>query len=107
MDNDPELEAIRARRMAEMQGKGGAAGGMPMGGAPSAESAQREAAARKDAEERRQMILTQILNPAARERLSRIKLVKPDLARQVSTSLHTRHATINTVLICSCRLRIC
>ncbi|EGC35789.1 hypothetical protein DICPUDRAFT_24772, partial [Dictyostelium purpureum] len=44
---------------------------------------QRQESQRRDMEERRQHILSQILLPAARERLSRIAIVKPETARQV------------------------
>ncbi|KAJ0611745.1 putative PDCD5-like superfamily protein [Helianthus annuus] len=53
---DPELEAIRQRRMQEL------------------------VAQRGGADERRQMMLTQILSSQAHERLARIALVKPEKA---------------------------
>ncbi|KAJ0622889.1 putative PDCD5-like superfamily protein [Helianthus annuus] len=56
---DPELEAIRQRRMQELM------------------------AQRGGADERRQMMLSQILSSQARERLARIALVKPEKARGV------------------------
>ncbi|EEC79640.1 hypothetical protein OsI_20860 [Oryza sativa Indica Group] len=43
--------------------------------------------AKQEAEERRQMMLAQILSSEARERLSRIALVKPDKARGVEDVL--------------------
>ncbi|WCJ27344.1 double-stranded DNA-binding family protein [Euphorbia peplus] len=74
---DPELEAIRQRRMQELMGKRGT-GSQPN---PEQQNAQEEA--KREAEERRQMMLSQILSPEARERLSRIALVKPEKARSV------------------------
>ncbi|RKP10202.1 programmed cell death protein 5-like protein [Thamnocephalis sphaerospora] len=93
---DAELQAIRARRMAELQarrGGGGAAGGsaglgMP-GGAASTDGQDPEAEARQQqqAEEMRRNMLTQILDNNARERLARISIVKPDKARAVEDLL--------------------
>ncbi|XP_061341234.1 uncharacterized protein LOC133287610 isoform X2 [Gastrolobium bilobum] len=39
--------------------------------------------AKREADERRQMLLSQILSPEARERIARIALVKPEKARGV------------------------
>ncbi|XP_031744105.1 DNA-binding protein DDB_G0278111 isoform X1 [Cucumis sativus] len=75
--NDPELEAIRQRRMQELM----AQRGMGSQNNPEQQKAQEEA--RSEAEERRQMMLSQILSMQARERLSRIALVKPEKARGV------------------------
>uniref|UniRef100_A0ACD5U055 Uncharacterized protein n=2 Tax=Avena sativa TaxID=4498 RepID=A0ACD5U055_AVESA len=76
-DHDPELEAIRQRRMQELMGQRGAANPQNAGQQKAQEDAKQEA------EERRQMMLAQILSSEARERLSRIALVKPDKARGV------------------------
>ncbi|KAM0885937.1 hypothetical protein ACQ4PT_030001 [Festuca glaucescens] len=76
-DHDPELEAIRQRRMQELMGQRGGANPQSAG----QQKAQEEA--KQEAEERRQMMLAQILSSEARERLSRIALVKPDKARGV------------------------
>lgn len=75
---DPELEAIRQRRMQELMAQRG------MGSQqnnPEQQKAQEEA--KMEAEERRQMMLSQILSAQARERLARIALVKPEKARGV------------------------
>ncbi|XP_010540551.1 PREDICTED: DNA-binding protein DDB_G0278111-like isoform X2 [Tarenaya hassleriana] len=74
---DPELEAIRQRRMQELMARHGA------GNQQNNEQQKAQDEARRDAEERRQMMLTQILSSEARERLARIALVKPDKARGV------------------------
>jgi len=72
--DDPELEAIRQKRLAEMQG-----GGQQF----NPQEAQQREVAKKEQEERRQSILIAILTSDARERLSRVALVKPDKARSV------------------------
>ncbi|MED6192870.1 hypothetical protein PIB30_013965 [Stylosanthes scabra] len=74
---DPELEAIRQRRMQELMAR--------HGGENQQNSEQQKAQedAKREAEERRQMMLSQILSAEARERLARIALVKPEKARGV------------------------
>ncbi|KAI4365194.1 hypothetical protein MLD38_021202 [Melastoma candidum] len=78
---DPELEAIRQRRMQELM----AQRGMGSQQGPDQQKAQEDA--KREAEERRQMMLSQILSSEARERLARIALVKPDKARGVEDVL--------------------
>ncbi|KAG6511424.1 DNA-binding protein DDB_G0278111-like [Zingiber officinale] len=75
--DDPELEAIRQRRMQELMGKHGA------GNQQNGEQQKVQEEAKREAEERRQLMLSQILSTEARERLARIALVKPDKARGV------------------------
>jgi len=77
--DEPELEQLRQRRLAELKSQ---QGGFSGGGASAAEAQQKEDE-RREQEERRKAILQQILEPAARERLSRIALVKPEKARGV------------------------
>ncbi|SPC62955.1 related to Programmed cell death protein 5 [Ustilago sp. UG-2017b] len=98
MEND-ELQAIRAARMAELRGSGGragpSAGGPPGpagfdGGSGRASSAgggknQEEQAAQQ--EEMKRQMLSRILDVEARERLSRIGLVKPQKAREITDLL--------------------
>ncbi|KAG0462710.1 hypothetical protein HPP92_021186 [Vanilla planifolia] len=74
---DPELEAIRQRRMQELMAEHGISNEQNEGKQKAQEDAKREA------EERRQLMLSQILSAEARERLARIALVKPDKARGV------------------------
>ncbi|KAI9102456.1 PDCD5-related protein [Phlyctochytrium arcticum] len=92
---DDDLQAIRARRMAEMRaaqgGGGGAAGmglpaGMAAGGPPGQKSAE-EAEKKVQMEEMRRNMLFQLLENEARERLARIKMVKADKARAVEDLL--------------------
>lgn len=74
MDED-ELEEIRRRKMAELQRI----------------SEQQEAQDQMEAQARaqRQSVLRQILTPEARERLGRITLAYPDLARDIENRLIT------------------
>ncbi|XP_075502926.1 uncharacterized protein LOC142540560 isoform X1 [Primulina tabacum] len=76
---DPELEAIRQRRMQELMAQRGGGAGNHQN--PEQQKAQEDA--KRDAEEQRQMMLTQLLTSEARERLARIALVKPEKARGV------------------------
>eukprot|EP00743_Colponemidia_sp_Colp-15_P003930 GILK01004240.1.p1 GENE.GILK01004240.1~~GILK01004240.1.p1 ORF type:complete len:150 (+),score=31.45 GILK01004240.1:50-451(+) len=82
---DAELAEIRARRMAEMQAAGGMRGGP--GTLPSQEETSRQNEQKQEMEDRRRMMLMQLLNNDARERLSRIALVKPDKARKIEDML--------------------
>ncbi|KAJ5639725.1 DNA-binding protein [Penicillium longicatenatum] len=76
---DSELEEIRRARLAQLQ-QGGPRGG------PSQDGGQDEQ--RKQAEsERRASILSQILEPAAADRLGRIRLVKESRANDIETRL--------------------
>ncbi|KAL3615168.1 hypothetical protein CASFOL_040829 [Castilleja foliolosa] len=54
-----------------------------MGSSESPEQNKAQEDAKRDAEEQRQLMLTQILTSDARARLARIALVKPDKARGV------------------------
>ncbi|KAK6154870.1 hypothetical protein DH2020_009118 [Rehmannia glutinosa] len=74
---DPELEAIRQRRMQELMAQRGT------GSRESPEQQKAQEEAKRDAEEQRQLMLTRILTSEARARLARIALVKPDKARGV------------------------
>eukprot|EP01096_Ripella_sp_DP13-Kostka_P005948 TRINITY_DN2085_c0_g1_i1.p1 TRINITY_DN2085_c0_g1~~TRINITY_DN2085_c0_g1_i1.p1 ORF type:complete len:132 (-),score=55.97 TRINITY_DN2085_c0_g1_i1:59-418(-) len=71
---DDELQAIRAKRMAEMQ-------------AQSAAQRRDPAAEKREMDERKGLIMAQILLPEARERLARVRLVKPERADQVEAYL--------------------
>ncbi|PIN13815.1 Apoptosis-related protein/predicted DNA-binding protein [Handroanthus impetiginosus] len=74
---DPELEAIRQRRMQELMAQRGTGSSQN----PEQQKAQEEA--KREAEEQRQMILSRILTLEARARVARIALVKPEKARGV------------------------
>lgn len=70
---DPELEEIRRRRLAELQ----------------REAEQRALAEEqiRRIEEQRAAILRSVLTPEARERLARVKMAHPDVARIVEDQL--------------------
>eukprot|EP00882_Tetradesmus_deserticola_P018793 GHRQ01020181.1.p2 GENE.GHRQ01020181.1~~GHRQ01020181.1.p2 ORF type:complete len:114 (+),score=31.82 GHRQ01020181.1:169-510(+) len=85
--DDPELEAIRQRRMAEMMAARGGAPGAP--GMPSPEDAEQQEEARRAAEEQRRTMLHAVMAADARERLARVALVKPDKARNVENMILT------------------
>jgi len=73
---DSDLDAIRRARLQQLQSEGG--GGEPAG--PQDEQKAREA-------EVRNSILSQILEPAAADRLGRIRLVNPGRADDVESRL--------------------
>ncbi|KAK3819500.1 MAG: PDCD5-related protein [Benniella sp.] len=93
MDDDEDLKQLRARRLAELkaQSGGGGGGGSSSGGFPSgmggSSKDEDERAQRSQMEEMRRTMLTQILDPQARERLSRVAMVKPEKARAVEDML--------------------
>ncbi|CAL2252137.1 unnamed protein product [Prunus armeniaca] len=78
---DPELEAIRQRRMQELMAQHGVGGSGGKQQNPEQQRANEDA--KREAEEQRQMMLSQILSAEARERIARIALVKPEKAKGV------------------------
>ncbi|XP_065187001.1 programmed cell death protein 5-like [Sycon ciliatum] len=76
---DADLEAIRAKRMAELQAQQGQQGG------PQQQEAQEEAVQRQ--KEAKNSMLSQILEKQARTRLHSIALVKPERASQIENML--------------------
>jgi len=70
---DPELEALRRKRMEEVQAQ------------QSNQAAQEEKA--RQFEMQKQSILRQILTPEARDRLGNIKLANPEQANMVEMQL--------------------
>lgn len=70
---DPELEAIRQRRMAELQKQA------------QSQASQQEQAQRMEAQ--KQGVLRQILTPEARDRLANIRLANPQMAESVEMQL--------------------
>ncbi|KAI9136471.1 PDCD5-related protein [Paraphysoderma sedebokerense] len=86
--DDSELAAIRARRMAELQGQRGGGGmSLPAGMSPSGGSEEDNEQRKQQMEDMRKTMLLTILDNEARERLSRIEMVKPQKARSVEDLL--------------------
>jgi programmed cell death protein 5 len=73
---DDELAELRRRRMAQLQQQAGDQQGM-----------QEELERQQKMKSQIQMILMQVLEPDARERLNTIKLTKPDFAGAVEQQL--------------------
>ncbi|MEA3189618.1 MAG: programmed cell death protein 5 [Thermoplasmata archaeon] len=79
-----DLEAARRRRLAELQAQQARAAAQDP--AAQAQAEARRAAAEEAALER---LLQQVLEPEARERLTRIRMSRPDLAAAVANQLAT------------------
>src|SRR5216117_3269861 len=71
--SDEELEALRRRRLAEMQ--------------RAAVDDQRRAQAQQQVERQKQAIIRKILTPEARQRLANIRMVKPEFAEDLEMQL--------------------
>src|SRR5436305_13810445 len=71
--SDEELEALRSRRLAEMQ--------------RAAVDDQRRTQAQQQVERQKQAIIRKILTPEARQRLTNIRMVKPEFAEEIEMQL--------------------
>ncbi len=70
---DEELEELRRRRMAQYQ--------------RAALDEQRRSTQQQQVEKQKQVILRQILTPEARQRLTNIRMVKPEFAEELEMQL--------------------
>ena len=73
MSSDEELERLRQRRLMEIQAQ-----------QQQQDEVQR---AQQEAEAQKQSLLRQILTPEARQRLTNIRMVRPDYAEQLELQL--------------------
>lgn len=73
MDDDPQLEELRRRKLAEMQQQAG--------------QEQVAAQQRAQADAQKDVILRAILEPEARERLVRVRMARPDVAESLENQL--------------------
>ncbi len=73
MSSDEELQRLRERRFMELQAQ-----------QRQAEEVQR---AQQEAEAQKQALMRRILTPEARQRLTNIKMVRPDYAEQLELQL--------------------
>jgi programmed cell death protein 5 len=71
--SDEELDALRQRRYSDLQ--------------HAAVEEQRQTETRRQIEAQKQALLKQILTPEARQRLTNIKMVKPEFAQQIELQL--------------------
>ncbi|MEJ5328107.1 MAG: DNA-binding protein [Candidatus Bathyarchaeia archaeon] len=71
--SDEELEAIRRRKLLALQQK--------------MSDEQRQAQVEQQLEAQKQALLRQILSPEARQRLTNLKMVKPEFAEQLELQL--------------------
>jgi programmed cell death protein 5 len=75
MDDDAQLEELRRRKMAELQAQ--------------AQNSEAQAAARAEANAQKEVVLRAILEPEARERLTRVRMARPDVAESLENQLLT------------------
>jgi programmed cell death protein 5 len=73
VSSDEELQRLRERRLLELQAQ-----------QRQAEEVQRE---RQDVEAQKQALLRRVLTPEARQRLTNIKMVRPEYAEQLELQL--------------------
>lgn len=77
MSSDKELEELRKKRLLELQKQA----------LERQDIEEQEEAERKAAEKERQEILRKLLTPEALERLSNVRLVRPELAENVENQI--------------------
>lgn len=75
--SDDELEALKRRRLQELQAQA----------ASEQQAAAQQEAARAQYDAQKQLILRGILEPAAAERLTRVRMARPDVAASLEDQL--------------------
>jgi len=73
MDDDAQLEELRRRKMQELQAQ--------------AQNEQAQASARAEANAQKEVVLRAILEPEARERLTRVRMARPEVAESLENQL--------------------
>jgi programmed cell death protein 5 len=71
--SDDELENLRQKRLLELQQQSSAE--------------QRQSQAKKQMEAQKQALLRQILSPESRQRLTNLKMIKPEFTEQIELQL--------------------
>ena len=77
MTDDREIEEIKRRRMMDLQNQAAA----------SQDAQEREATQRRAAEKERQEAIKRFVTPEAYERLTNVRLVKPELVENVENQI--------------------
>jgi programmed cell death protein 5 len=71
--SDDELNNIRQRRLSELQQQAG--------------QDQKQSQAQKQLEDQKQALLRQILSPESRQRLTNLRMIKPEFTEQIELQL--------------------